>query len=79
MRAIFGLRVVYGCDILADELACHYRVPHMRLVLRTRAMFQAKPVVRARAAGTNNDIAVWLYEKATLKVFIMVCELLRDR
>ena len=69
------LRVVHGIDC-GTELACHYRVPHVRGIARTRVMCQAG---RARAAGSRGDIAAWLCERAPLWVVVHVCALLRDR
>ncbi len=48
---------------LEAELACHYRVPHVRCTVRTRVMCQAG---RARAAGARGDIVAWLCERAPL-------------
>ena len=73
MRLNFVLRVV---DIdCGTELACHYRVPHVRCIVRTRVMCQAG---RARAAGSRGDIVAWLCERAPLWVVVHVCALLRD-
>ena len=74
MRLNFVLRVVYGIDC-GTELACHYRVPHVRGIVRTRVMCQAG---RARA-GSRGDIVAWLCERAPLWVVVHVCALLRDR
>ena len=76
MRLNFVLRVVYGIDC-EPELACHYRVPHVRGIVRTRVMCQAG---RALAAvGSRGDIVAWLCERAPLWVVVHVCALLRDR
>ena len=57
------------------ELACHYRVPHVRLVVRIRVMCQAG---RCRAAGARRgEIIAWLCERAPLWVVTHVCSLLR--
>ena len=74
MRFNFVLRVVTGIDC-GTELACHYRVPHVRCIVRTRVMCQAG---RARAAGSRGDIVAWLCERAPLWVVVHVCALLRD-
>ena len=74
MRFNFVLRVVTGIDC-ETELACHYRVPHVRCIVRTRVMCQAG---RARAAGSRGDIVAWLCERAPLWVVVHVCALLRD-
>jgi hypothetical protein len=71
----FVLRVVGGIDC-GTELACHYRVPHVRCIARTRVMCQAG---RARAADARGDIVAWLCERAPLWVVVHVCALLRDR
>ena len=74
MRFNFVLRVVQGFDC-GTELACHYRVPHVRGVVRTRVMCQAG---RALAAvGSRGDIVAWLCERAPLWVVVHVCALLR--
>ena len=71
----FLLRVMEGMDC-GTELACHYRVPHVRGVVRTRVMCQAG---RALAAvGSRGDIVAWLCERAPLWVVVHVCALLRD-
>ena len=69
----FVLRVVRGIDC-GTELACHYRVPHVRCIVRARVMCQAG---RARAAGSRGDIVAWLCERAPLWVVVHVCALLR--
>ena len=75
MRLNFVLRVVTGIDC-GTELACHYRVPHVRGIVRTRVMCQAG---RAHAAvGSRGDIVAWLCERAPLWVVVHVCALLRD-
>jgi hypothetical protein len=64
--------------LASDELAelrCHYRVPHVRHIVRTRVMCQAG---RARASGAHGDTAAWLCERAPLWVVVHVCALLRD-
>ncbi len=63
-----------GRVLLSAELRCHYRVPHVRLIVRTRAMCQAG---RARAAGARGDIVAWMCERAPLWVVVHVCALLR--
>jgi hypothetical protein len=50
LQAFRGIR----SPSLDAELACHYRVPRMRCIIRTRVMCQAG---RARAADTRGDIA----------------------
>ena len=74
LRLNFVLRVMPGMD-RGTELACHYRVPHVRCIVRTRVMCQAG---RARAAGARGDIVAWLCERAPLWVVVHVCALLRD-
>ena len=49
LKLNFVLRVMVGIDC-GTELACHYRVPHVRCIVRTRVMCQAG---RARAAGAH--------------------------
>jgi hypothetical protein len=79
MRLNFVLRVApgiedFGSRPLEAELACHYRVPHVRLVVRIRVMCQAG---RALAAGGREDTIAWLCERAPLWVVVHVCALLR--
>ncbi len=62
-------------EALEAELACHYRVQHVRLVVRTRVMCQAG---RARAAGARGDVMSWLCERAPLWDVVRVSALLRD-
>jgi hypothetical protein len=69
-------RIPAVADLRAEflrELDCAYRVPHVRLVARTRVMCQAG---RARAARCG--AAAWLCERAPLWVVVRVCALLRD-
>ena len=79
LKLNFVLRVMDGIHAfdsppLEAELACHYRVPHVRCIVRTRVMCQAG---RARAAGARGDIVAWLCERAPLWVVVHVCALLR--
>ena len=75
MRLNFVLRVLEGIDC-EPVLACRYRVPHVRCIVRTRVMCRAG---RALAAvGSRGDIAAWLCERAPLWVVVHVCALLRD-
>ena len=54
---------------------CHYFVPHVRTVLRTRVLCQAG---RARVKrGRRTEVVMWLCERAPLWVVVRVCELLR--
>ncbi len=68
-----------GADLLEQELACRYRVPHVRAVVRTRVMCQAG---RCRAAGGRRggrgSIMAWLCERAPLWVVVHVCALLQE-
>ncbi len=81
LKLATGIRGIPGIEGLGAafvaELAAHYRVPHVRLVVRTRVMCQAG---RARAAGARRrgEIAAWLCERAPLWVVVHVCALLRD-
>jgi hypothetical protein len=75
LRLNFVLRVITGIDC-GPELECHYRVPHVRCIVRTRVMCQAG---RARAADEHGEIVAWLCERAPLWVVVLVCALLRDR
>ena len=76
LRLNFVLRVMPGMDC-GTALACHYRVPHVRCIARTRVMCQAG---RAHAAvGSRGDIVAWLCERAPLWVVVHVCALMRDR
>ena len=74
LRLNFVLRFVPGVDC-QTELACHYRVPHVRYIVRTRVMCQAG---RARRCGRARDIVALLCESAPLWVVVHVCALLRD-
>lgn len=56
-------------------LADHYRVPHIRFLVRTRVMCQDG---RARAAGSLASSAAWLCARAPLWVVVHVAALLRD-
>ncbi len=58
---------------LVAELRCHYRVPHVRLLVRTRVMCQAG---RARGAGGRSDVVAWLCERAPLWVVVHVCAIM---
>lgn len=44
-------------------MARYYRLPHVRVVVRSRVMCQAG---RARAAGARDAIVAWLCERAPL-------------
>lgn len=73
-----GLRSIFERNSVLDaELACFYRVSHIRCVTRTRVMCQAG---RARAAGARArcHVIAWLCERAPLWVVVHVCALLRD-
>jgi hypothetical protein len=78
MRLNFTLRYA-GLDDDENfdaELACHYRVPRVRWLVRTRVMCQAG---RARAAaGARRNINAWLCERAPLWVVVHVCALLDE-
>ena len=75
LRLNFVLRAIPGVDC-GTELAAHYRVPHVRTIVRTRVMCQAG---RARAADARCDMGAWLCERAPLWVVVHVCALLRER
>ena len=62
--------------VLDAELRCHYRVPHVRFVARTRVLCQTGRCLRA--ARARDDILEWLCEHAPLWVVVQVCALLRD-
>jgi hypothetical protein len=69
-----GVRAPPGVDL--NELAAHYRGPHVRAIVRTRVMCQAG---RAHSVdGAHWDIAPWVCERAPLWVVVHVCALLRD-
>ncbi len=79
LKLNFVLRTIDGIDDfdsppLVAELACHYRVPHVRCIARTRVMCQAGRAL----AGARGDIVAWLCERAPLWVVVLVCALLRD-
>ena len=70
------------CDIaVADsadldrELKCHYRVPHIRFVLRSRVLWQTG----CCAGIVSASVVRWLLRNAPLWVVVRVCELLRKR
>jgi hypothetical protein len=54
-------------------MARYYRLPHVRVVVRSRLMCQAG---RARAAGARDAILAWLCERAPLWVVVHVVALL---
>ena len=56
-------------------LGCHYRVPHVRFVVRSRALCQA---VGGVGVGSGS-VVLWLLRNAPLWVVVGVCELLRKR
>jgi hypothetical protein len=63
-------------DDTCPELRRHYRVPHVRCIVRTRVMCQAG---RARGCVDSRDgIVAWLCERAPLWVVVRVCALLRE-
>ncbi len=75
IRRIPGIGHALG-DGLKQELQRHYRVPHVRCVVRTRLMCQAG---RCRSSGAARDnVVAWLCEWAPLWVVVHVCRLLRD-
>ena len=55
-------------------ISAHFLEPHVRFVVRTRVMCQAR---RAHAADVHGDIVAWLCERAPLLVVVHVCALLR--
>jgi hypothetical protein len=96
LKLNFVFRTIYGVDDfgsppLAAELACKYRMPQVRCVVRTRVMCQAG---RARAADAAtlwcgclcvdlcHKYILYLYlyfcVRAPLWVVARVCALLRD-
>ena len=66
-----------GRGLCAAELACHYRVPRVRFLVRTRAGCHAGRC-RAVAAARMGSAVAWLAERAPLWVLVNVCALLRD-
>lgn len=65
---------IVGMDLKA-QLACHYRSPHVRCVVRTRVLCQDG---RCRAVdGGRGEIVAWLCERAPLWIVVLVCTLLR--
>jgi hypothetical protein len=71
-------RMLVMGSVGAAELACHYRVPHVRLVARTRVMCQAGRASAADAVAARCSIVAWLCERAPLWVVVRVCALLRN-
>ena len=71
-----ALRACFALFMPAAFISAHFLEPHVRFVVRTRAMCQAG---RARAAGgrRRGDIVAWLCERAPLWVVVHVCALLR--
>ena len=63
LRVMDGIRA-FGSPPLKAELACHYRVPHVRCIVRTRVMCQA-----GRARATSWRAPLWV---------VHVCALLRE-
>ena len=61
---------------LFAEIEAHYRVPHVRCIVRTRVMCQAR---RARAADVCDAVVAWLCVRAPLWVVVRVCALLHER
>ena len=77
--ALQCLRLTGGGDSLRGELRCRYRLPHVRLVLRTRVLCQAGRAGRAATITTTGphwDTMAWLMERAPLWVVARVCGLL---
>ena len=71
-RALFG---IHHDPELVLEWRSHFRVPRIRMLLRTRAL-----CLRGRAAGARlGDVVVWLCCTTPLWVLVRVCGLLRDR
>ena len=56
-------------------MRCHYRVPHVRFVARSRALWQAG---RCASVGPPR-VLPWLLRTAPLWVVVRVCELLCTR
>ena len=60
---------------ILSETRCHYRVPHVRFIVRSRALWQA-----GRCASVVPSLVVtWLLRVAPLWVVVRVSELLRKR
>ena len=72
LRYLCGVRM--SAEAAAD-FASHYRVPHIRAVVRLRVMCQAG---RASASGSHSEIPAWLAERAPLWVVVHVVALLRE-
>jgi hypothetical protein len=73
--APFDGRASPAARALVRELGCHFRVPHVRFIVRTRVLCQAG---RCRApAGARGASVAWLLERAPLWVVVHVCALLR--
>ena len=68
---------IVGMDLKA-QLACHYRSPHVRCVVRTRVLCQAGRCHPADTMRERDDVLVWLMMRAPLWVVACVCRLLRD-
>ena len=60
---------------LERETRCYYRVPRVRFVVRSRALWQAG---RCASVGPPR-VLTWLLRTAPLWVVVRVCELLRAR
>ena len=72
LRTFKGVNV----DFLRVGLQCQYRMPLVRLVVRTRVLCQAG---RCRAAGARGEMVAWLCERAPLWVVVHVCMLVRGK
>ena len=80
LRLNFSLRDVEGiagvdaehANCVKTELASRYRIPHVRFLVRTRAI-----CLSGRGAGTSKGVVVvWLLCDAPLWVLVRVCGLL---
>ena len=69
-----SVRVVGGICGLDAELASSYRIPHVRFLVRMRALCLSE-----RGVGTEKDVVVvWVASRAPLWVLVRVCGLICD-
>ena len=62
---------VFGINGLDAELGSRYRIPHVRFLVRMRALCLSE-----RGVGTDADVVVvWLASRAPLWVLVRVCGL----
>ena len=75
LKTNFVLRTLSltGAAALNTELERRHRMPHVRFLIRTRALCLAG---RCCAAGGRSAIAAWLCERAPLWMLVRVVEMM---